>query len=139
MQKNPSAANKYVNDPRMMQVRSFSCQQALSGPDMRWRQVLGVLLGVNISTAEPGQAPQAPQQKKPEAEPEPDTEMTGAFPSDAVHDMCWPKQMLTRWFGADAEKAEKELKASAQKEKELGNECYKARRTAPLARSTEHD
>ncbi len=29
--------------------------------------------------------------------------------------------------GADAEKAEKEAKASAQKEKELGNECYKAR------------
>ena len=43
--------------------------------------------------------------------------------------------MLTRWPAADAEKAEKELKASAQKEKELGNECYKARRTALLART----
>jgi len=47
--------------------------------------VLGVLLGVNISTAEPGHAPpQQQQQKKPEPEPEPDTEMTGALLSEAV-------------------------------------------------------
>ena len=46
-----------------------------------------MLLGVNISTVEPGQAPppqQQQQQKKPEPEPEPDTEMTGALPSETV-------------------------------------------------------
>ena len=84
MQKNPAAANKHVNDPRMMQVCLLTCWQALSGADMRLRQVLGVLLGVNISTAEPGQAPPQQQQQK-KAEPEPDTEMTGAWSSDAAH------------------------------------------------------
>ena len=62
MQKNPAAANKYVNDPRFMQV-------------------LGVLLGVNISTAEPGQAQPPPppqQQRQPEPEPVPEVEMSGA-------------------------------------------------------------
>jgi len=39
---------------------------------------------------------------------------------------------------ADEEKAEKEAKAAAQKEKELGNECYKARRTA-LRACVSHD
>ena len=52
-----------------------------------------MLLGVNISTVEPGQAPpqQQQQQKKPEPEPEPDTEMTGALPSETVQGMASQK------------------------------------------------
>jgi hypothetical protein len=37
------------------------------------------------------------------------------------------RSRLTGSAAADEEKAEKEAKAAAQKEKELGNECYKAR------------
>jgi len=58
VQKNPASANKYINDPRMMQV-------------------LGVLLGMNISSAEPGQPTvfSKPGQAAPEV---PDVEMSGA-------------------------------------------------------------
>jgi stress-induced-phosphoprotein 1 len=77
--------------------------------DPRMMQVLGVLLGVDIrsghaegdtrDTAATG--PKAPPRAP---EPVPEVEMT------------------------DAEKAEKEAKAAAVKEKELGNDCYKAKK-----------
>ena len=80
VQKNPAAANKHVNDPRMMQVRAQPPGWAASRRLRRAPQVLGVLLGVNISTAEPGQAQQQQQQqqRQRQPEPEPDVEMTGA-------------------------------------------------------------
>ncbi|KAL2607811.1 hypothetical protein R1flu_026384 [Riccia fluitans] len=107
VQRSPGNLNRYINDPRMMQV-------------------LGVLLGVNIQTPSaedmetgrwndeaetPAQSsrsfspPQAAEEKKepkPKKEPEPE-------PMDVP----------------DEEKEKREKKAQALKEKELGNEFYK--------------
>jgi len=89
VQANPDTIGNYMQDPRMMQV-------------------MGVLLGVNISTQMPddlgkgeSQEASAPPPKAPEPVPEPEPEMS-----------------------AD-EKAAKAEKDAAQKEKELGNAAYK--------------
>ncbi|KAK3261357.1 DNA binding protein, partial [Cymbomonas tetramitiformis] len=88
VQANPSALGTYMSDPRMMKV-------------------LGMMIGVNVSSGdefmkEQGgkpESPAAPTPKEPEPEPEP---------------------MMT-----DEEQAEKKAKEDAIKEKELGNAAYK--------------
>jgi len=145
VQSNPAAFNKYMSDPRMMQV-------------------LGVLLGVDIRTPESfgdamdtaASGPKAPAPPSKQPEPVPEVVMTGASAAVRRHTRgslrrrreCHARSSLTRHdrpchlpliASADEEKSEREAKAAAQREKELGNECYKARRTALFARFTERE
>jgi stress-induced-phosphoprotein 1 len=114
VQKSPNNLNRYINDPRMMQV-------------------LGVLLGVNIQTPSredmesgkfdedssaaddfPGLSERSPPPKAAETSSRPaETARAPAEPEPEPMDI------------PDEEKEKKARKAEALKEKELGNQTYK--------------
>eukprot|EP00271_Cylindrocystis_brebissonii_P015448 TRINITY_DN38347_c0_g1_i1.p1 TRINITY_DN38347_c0_g1~~TRINITY_DN38347_c0_g1_i1.p1 ORF type:complete len:586 (+),score=186.26 TRINITY_DN38347_c0_g1_i1:283-2040(+) len=106
VQKNPSNLNRYLNDPRMMQA-------------------LGVLLGINIQTADPDSMAKGSMFDDEADKPFPSTTArasTNGAPSDApkkAEPEEPPEEMLTE----EVEKRKK--KEAAIKEKELGNAAYK--------------
>lgn len=108
-QKNPSNVSRYINDPRMMQV-------------------IGVMLGVNLQTAEPGaEFPEdgnAEDVSSPRAKPE---ERPRSVPTQAAPEV--PPEPVSKPMEVDTEdeetKTTKTRKAEAVKEKEAGNAEYK--------------
>lgn len=112
-QKNPSNVSRYINDPRMMQV-------------------IGVLLGVNIQTAQPGaefegddghsEEATSPPEIRTEERPRsvPSTQPAPAASSEKV-----PEPEPEPVDVNDDEKELKNRKAQALQEKEAGNAEYK--------------
>ncbi|CAM6084741.1 unnamed protein product [Calypogeia fissa] len=112
VQRNPNNLNRYINDPRMMQV-------------------LGVLLGVNIQTPskedmesgkwddESAAADDIPATT--ERSPPPNAAETSSKEPQSAPVEPEPEPMET----SSEEKEKKERKAEAIKEKELGNQTYK--------------
>lgn len=95
VQRNPNSLNKYLSDPRMMQV-------------------LGVLLNVNLRTATPEEMER--EREAPEPEPEVKRQREPAkVPEPEPEPMEIP----------DEKKEARVKKAEAQKEKEAGNAAYK--------------
>jgi stress-induced-phosphoprotein 1 len=108
-QKNPSNVSRYINDPRMMQV-------------------IGVLLGVNLQTAEPGaEFPEDEAAEEVSSSPSMPEERPRSVPTQVAPEV--PPEPVAKPMEVDTEdeeiKAKKARKAEAVKEKEAGNAEYK--------------
>ena len=106
-QKNPSNVSRYINDPRMMQV-------------------IGVLLGVNLQTAEPGaEFPEDGTTEEVSSSPSMPEERPRSVPTQATPEVPPEATKRMEVDEDDETKAKKAKKAEALKEKEAGNAEYK--------------
>jgi stress-induced-phosphoprotein 1 len=101
VQKNPSAIQEELRDPRMMQVIGVLLGIQMEFPENA-AQAAAAAAGAAGATTEDQPMPDAPKETAPEPAPEPQ-------PQD------------------EEEQLKKEAKAAADKEKELGNQFYKQR------------
>eukprot|EP00898_Chlorokybus_atmophyticus_P002169 jgi/Chlat1/2953/Chrsp2S04687 len=109
VQRNPNSLNKHLNDPRMLQV-------------------LGVVMGINIQTAAPGDDIKFPEAE--EAEPPAvasSTDSAKPMEEDRPSSAKAAPEPEVETGGEEKEELErkKAAKAEAQKEKELGTAAYK--------------
>lgn len=110
-QKNPNNLSRYINDPRMMQV-------------------IGVLLGVNLQTADPGTEFEGEDGHDTEASSAPEIRMderprSATLTQAASATAPEPEPESEPMEVNDGEKEKKMRKTEAVKEKECGNAEYK--------------